>query len=321
MKRIQLVLMIGLIVVLLSACGGASAEPTGEVTAATSGSSGIVQEEDGAMPAGDEMNDEEMEGRHDEMAEMPDEGMSEDQMDEDMDTTDDGAGASSMPATDEMASHDTASDDMADDDMPGEEMDDMSHDGDMATDTEASQDDASMDAGMDVEEGMETEPAGDDGMMDEEEATMPQVDLAPWQQVVLTNAQSGEQFTLGDFGGKTVFVEPMATWCTNCRIQLTNLSQAQAQLGNDVILIALSVETTISDADLAAYQQRQGFDWTFAVMTPELLQLLVDEFGRVTANPPSTPHFLIRPDNSFTELVTGIDTADELLQMIQAAAG
>lgn len=304
MKRIQFVLMIGLIVVLLAACGGGAAEPTSEVTAATSGSSGIVQEEDSAMPAGDEMNDEEMEGGRDEMAEMPDEGMSEDQMDEDMDPADDGAGASSMSG----------------DDMPGEEMDDMNHESDMATGTEASQDDASMDAGMDVEEGMETEPAGDDGMMDEEEAAMPQVDLAPWQQIALTNTQSGEQFTLGDFGGKTVFVEPMATWCTNCRIQLTNLSQAQAQLGDDVVLIALSVETNISDADLEAYRQRQGFDWTFAVMTPELLQLLVDEFGRVTANPPSTPHFLIRPDNSFTELTTGIDTADELLQLIQAAA-
>ncbi|KPK07150.1 MAG: hypothetical protein AMJ56_13680, partial [Anaerolineae bacterium SG8_19] len=42
-------------------------------------------------------------------------------------------------------------------------------------------------------------------------------DRPAWQQLTLTNARTGETFTLADFGGQTVFVEPMATWCSNCR--------------------------------------------------------------------------------------------------------
>ena len=33
------------------------------------------------------------------------------------------------------------------------------------------------------------------------------------------DARTGQTFTLADLQGKTVYVEPMATWCTNCRQQ------------------------------------------------------------------------------------------------------
>src|SRR5689334_14222167 len=41
-----------------------------------------------------------------------------------------------------------------------------------------------------------------------------------WLSLPLANARTGEAFTLADLGGKTVYVEPMATWCTNCRQQM-----------------------------------------------------------------------------------------------------
>jgi hypothetical protein len=55
-------------------------------------------------------------------------------------------------------------------------------------------------------------------------------------------------------------------------------------------------------------------------MTPEMLQGLADTFGRSITSAPSTPHFVIRPDGSYTDLVTGIDTPDEIVQQIQAAS-
>lgn len=186
------------------------------------------------------------------------------------------------------ASHDTMSDDPSIDDATTDDMttDDMTTD-DMTTD------DATM----------------DDQTMDDQ--TM--VSLPTWQTIPLTDARSGETFTLGDFAGKTVFVEPMATWCSNCRQQLTNVQQARAQMSSDdVVFVALSVETTISSEDLAQYADGLGFDWTFAVMSPELLQALADEFGRTVTNPPSTPHFVIRADGTVSELVTGIQSADEI---------
>jgi cytochrome oxidase Cu insertion factor (SCO1/SenC/PrrC family) len=145
-------------------------------------------------------------------------------------------------------------------------------------------------------------------------------DRPAWQQLTLTNARTGETFTLADFGGQTVFVEPMATWCSNCRRQLTNVRDAQQQLAeDDVVFVALSVETNIDDAALASYADEAGFDWLFAVVTPEMLEQLAGEFGRVIANPPATPHFIIRPDGTYTELVTGIEPADQIISQITAA--
>lgn len=143
-----------------------------------------------------------------------------------------------------------------------------------------------------------------------------------WQQIALTNARTGETFTLADFAGQTVFVEPMATWCPNCRRQLTNVKDAKQQLaGDDVVFVALSVETNIDDATLANYADEAGFDWLFAVATPEMLQQLAGEFGQTIANPPATPHFVIRPDGTYTKLVTGIEPAGQIISQITAAQG
>jgi hypothetical protein len=68
-------------------------------------------------------------------------------------------------------------------------------------------------------------------------------DRPAWQTLQLVDARTGESFAFADFAGKTVFVEPMATWCTNCRQQLANVRAAREQLSSDeVVLIGLSVE-------------------------------------------------------------------------------
>ena len=137
-----------------------------------------------------------------------------------------------------------------------------------------------------------------------------------WQSLELTDARTGETFTLGGFEGKTVFVEPMATWCTNCRRQLGNVNAAKQEVGEDVEFIALSIEGNLSNEALAAYAEKEGFDLRFAVITPELLRALVDTFGRVITSPPSTPHFIIRPDGSTTELATGLESPADLLAQL-----
>jgi thiol-disulfide isomerase/thioredoxin len=110
----------------------------------------------------------------------------------------------------------------------------------------------------------------------------------------------------------------MATWCSNCRRQLTNVAQVAPQFGDDVHFVALSVETNISAADLAAYADSNDFGYTFAVMTPEFLQAMAEAFGPTVGNPPATPHLIIRPDGSTTELLTGIQSVDELTQFVES---
>lgn len=169
----------------------------------------------------------------------------------------------------------------------------------------------------------------EDVMVEEEEmaddaeiAMEPAVDRPPWQHLSLIDARTGESFSLADFEGKTVFVEPMATWCSNCRRQLTNVIEARQQLASDdVVFVALSVETNIDDATLADYADQAGFDWLFAVATPDMLRQLANEFGQSITNPPATPHFIIRGDGSFTELVTGIDPPEQIVSQIVSAQG
>jgi peroxiredoxin len=152
---------------------------------------------------------------------------------------------------------------------------------------------------------------------------IPQGADAAWLTVPFVDARTGESFTLADFSGKTVFVESMATWCSNCRSQMRNVRDVIAILGSeDYVYIGLSVETNISAADLAAYVDGQEFNWTFAVMSPEALQILTDAFGRSITNPPVTPHFVIKPDGTTDGLVAGrIHSVEDLIAELTAARG
>lgn len=133
-----------------------------------------------------------------------------------------------------------------------------------------------------------------------------------WQNLPLTDVRTGETFTLADFAGETVYVEPMATWCTNCRQQLSNVTKAQAELGDDVTFVALSVETNLKADALKRYADEQNFNLTFAVMTPEFLRALAAEFGQSVLTPPATPHFIVYPDGSSSDLMTGSSSPEAI---------
>ncbi len=153
--------------------------------------------------------------------------------------------------------------------------------------------------------------------MPTEPATAPaqaEVERPAWQTIALTNARTGERFTLADFAGKTVYVEPMATWCTNCRAQMHRVVPVYEELRADsrFAFVSLSVGESIADSDLASYADREGFGWIFAIATPEMLAELTNAFGRSALTPPSTPHFLIYPDGSDSGLKTGPESTEDL---------
>ncbi len=211
-------------------------------------------------------------------------------------------GSSETSTSDEMMDESMA-EEMTEVDSMDEEMGMSDHEEDMA----------------EMEKTMDEAEAMDDKMMDEAVAMS---DLPLWMTTELTDVRTGETFTLADFAGKTVFVEPMATWCTNCRRQLGNVAEARTQLADneDVVFVGLSVETSLANENLASYTDETGFHWTFAVVTPEMLVSLADTFGQTVTNPPSTPSFLIRPDGTTTDLETGFEGPQELLQRIEAAS-
>jgi peroxiredoxin len=148
------------------------------------------------------------------------------------------------------------------------------------------------------------------------------VERPAWQTTPLVNATTGNTFTLADFAGKTVYVEPMATWCTNCKAQQGQVRTVREQLGEEnYVYISLSVEPNDTTEGLAAYLVRENFPWTFAIAPTEMIASLVEQFGRSVTTPPSTPHFVISPDGAVSQLMTGQHSADELVAILTAAAG
>ncbi len=152
------------------------------------------------------------------------------------------------------------------------------------------------------------------------ENAAPAADLPVYQTLAVTDVD-GATFTLADFAGTPVFVEAFATWCPNCREQLVATNEAAATLGDGAVVLALSVETDLDASDVAAYAADNGFDNVrFAVMSPEMLAALVDEFGNSIANPPSTPKFVIDAAGRAGDLTTGGESADDVVAAVQSAA-
>jgi len=146
--------------------------------------------------------------------------------------------------------------------------------------------------------------------------------LADWQTITLTDARTGDAYTLGDFLGCTVFVGTMATWCPSCGTQLNYVATAAKELDpSQFVFVAISVETEISDDDLARYADDAAFDWLFSVATPDALKAIVDEFGREAIVPPSVPHVIVEPDGTHDDLRTGYSKPDEIVALMKDASG
>lgn len=190
------------------------------------------------------------------------------------------------------------------------------------TPTLAAQEESEQDSETNTEATATEQEGEEEGEQEGEEDVASQAAERPaWQQLPLVNAQTGESFTLADFAGKTVYVEPFATWCSNCRRQMGYVNEARAAFGDDVVFVALSVEPNISNEALASYAEQQGFNFIFAAMSPEMLRETVAIFGQTISNPPATPHFIIRADGSTTDLFTGISDIESVTELIRAEQG
>ncbi len=146
--------------------------------------------------------------------------------------------------------------------------------------------------------------------------------LPEWATIELVDVNSGDKFTLAQLAeGKTVYVHMMATWCSNCRRSHEGLAESVVPTftDGDVVFVSIDVQSDIDGSQLDGYRAENNFGWTFAVANNALLSALSSEFGRTVTNPPSTPHFVIYPDGTYTTLQTGISTPDEKIALIKGA--
>lgn len=144
---------------------------------------------------------------------------------------------------------------------------------------------------------------------------------AAWATTPLTDARSGEGFRLTDFAGSVVVVEPMAAWCINCLAQQREAQVALERLRGEVpvVYVSLGVDPGEGPEDLAAYAEREGFDWRFAVAGPEVARALADAFGPIFLSPPSTPLVVVDPTGQIVFADVGRHSASALESLIREA--
>lgn len=133
--------------------------------------------------------------------------------------------------------------------------------------------------------------------------------------ISLTDVRSGETFTLAELAADgPVLLEPMAVWCSNCRAQQQEVLRAHEVA--DFTSVSLDVDLSESPEELAAYADREGFDWPFAMADAELYRLLQDRFGVAATYPPSTPLVVIERDGTVRplEFGQGIRSAEQLVE-------
>jgi hypothetical protein len=182
--------------------------------------------------------------------------------------------------------------------VEGEEdntMDD--HDGAMKGDGEAMMDD-------------------DDSVMEDDNGTMMKPD---WFKVTLTDARSGESFSIAGFKGQVVLVETLAMWCSNCLKQQGQVSALHDLLGerDDFVSLGIDIDPNENLDTLKTYIENNGFSWNYTVAPAEVAREIGQLYGDQFLNPPSTPMLIIDSHGEVHPLPFGIKSAEELLEALE----
>jgi cytochrome oxidase Cu insertion factor (SCO1/SenC/PrrC family) len=140
-----------------------------------------------------------------------------------------------------------------------------------------------------------------------------------WFSVVLTDARTGQPFSINSLEGKVVLVETMAIWCTNCLQQQGQVKALHTQLGarDDFVSVGLDIDPNENAEALKTYVENKGFDWLYAVPPKDVSREIASLYGDQFLNPPSTPIVVIDRRGNAHPLPFGIKSSDDLMKAIQ----
>jgi thiol-disulfide isomerase/thioredoxin len=144
-----------------------------------------------------------------------------------------------------------------------------------------------------------------------------QIANSAWKTATLTNAVTGQDFTLSQFSGKVIVLQFMATYCQFCLAeghQLTSVQQSlsgNSQAAGQVVIVSVDVDPNENLAQLKQYVQQNNFGapssnpaWVYAKdKTGQLLQSIAGsvDFGYFIAQ---TPMYFVdkQQSNSFLSM-------------------
>jgi thiol-disulfide isomerase/thioredoxin len=140
-----------------------------------------------------------------------------------------------------------------------------------------------------------------------------------WFDLELTDAQTGESFTINDYAGKVVLLETMALWCPNCLVQATQVRKLHEALGDpdDLISVSLDVDVNEDQADLKEYASSYRLDWHFAVAPLLVARALGNLYSAEYLNPPLSPMLVIDREGNVHQLDYGLKDVETLQKIVE----
>jgi len=140
-----------------------------------------------------------------------------------------------------------------------------------------------------------------------------------WFDMELTDAQTGETFTMNDYAGKVVLLETMAMWCPNCIVQANEVRNLHEALGysEDLISVSLDVDVNEDSDSLKDYAYGYGFEWHFAVAPLEVARALGNLYTAQYLNPPLSPMLIIDRGGNVHHLEYGLKDVETLQKAVE----
>lgn len=136
-----------------------------------------------------------------------------------------------------------------------------------------------------------------------------------WMNIALTDARTGEQFKLSDYGGKVVILEMMDPGCPACGGQVKEVVAALDTLDDKAITVSVDVIGKGEKAQMA-WADKFGATWAIAQMPKEFGQSLVKDFGSKIVYPGDTPIIVIDPSGEAHVTEPGIKEAATLVDLV-----
>jgi cytochrome oxidase Cu insertion factor (SCO1/SenC/PrrC family) len=140
-----------------------------------------------------------------------------------------------------------------------------------------------------------------------------------WLTVPMTDAQTGDTFTVADLKSKVVLVEGMATWCPTCWAQANELKSLKQKLnaGDDFVIVSLALDLKEDASVLKEYAATGGYDWLFVTSTMDLYRDIGTRYGATYLDPTLVPLFIVDKEGGVQNFRKGKIPSAELEDMIK----
>lgn len=143
---------------------------------------------------------------------------------------------------------------------------------------------------------------------------VPSPTVPSWFNVEMTDVTTGKQFKIGDFSGRIVLMDTMATWCPTCQGEMSQVQMLPTLLGpsTDLVRISLDVDPNEDATILKKFAVTNKFDWYIAVAPIEVGRFLETNYDQGYLNPPLQPMLIIDRTGGVYGLPFGIKSAESI---------